>query len=77
MKEYFRILTEISLKFVPHSSMNDKSVMIQIMAWGQTGDRPLPEQMKTDFSDAYIHYSGCFELYANTVFVIFFFFLLR
>ena len=74
MKEYFWILTEISLKFVPHSSINDKSVMIQIMAWCQTGDRPLPEQMKTDFSDAYIHYSGCFELYANTVFVNFFFF---
>ena len=48
-----RILIQISLKFVPRSSNDNKSALVQVMAWRQTGDKPLSEQMLTQFTDAY------------------------
>ena len=29
--------------------MDNKSVLVQVMAWRQTGDKPLPEPMLTQF----------------------------
>ena len=49
-----RILIQISLKFVPRSSNDNKSALVQVMAWRQTGDKPLSEQMLTQFTDTYI-----------------------
>ena len=51
----FRILIELSLKFVPKGPIDDKLSLVQVMAWRLIGDKPLPEPMMTQFTDAYIH----------------------
>ena len=43
----FSILNQISLKFVREIPVDDKSALIQLMAWRLTGDKPLPEPMMT------------------------------
>ena len=45
---------EISLKLVPRSPINNKSALVQVMAWRQTGDKPLSEPMMNQFTDAYM-----------------------
>ena len=52
MNEKFCILILISLKFVPKGSNDNKSVLVQVMAWCQTGAKPLPEPMLAQFTDA-------------------------
>ena len=47
---------KISLKFVPKGPINDKSTLIQIMVWHQTGDKPLFEPMMAHFNDDYRHH---------------------
>ena len=42
----------ISLKFVARSPIDNKPALVQVMAWHQTGDKPLPELMMTQFNDA-------------------------
>ena len=49
-----RILIQISLKFVPRSPIDNKPVLVQIMAWRRIGDKPLPEQMIAQFNDTYM-----------------------
>ena len=44
---------QISLKYVPRSPFDNKSALVQVMAWCQTGNEPLPEPMMTQFIDAY------------------------
>ena len=39
------ILISISLKFVPKGPINNIPALVQIMAWHQTGDKPLSETM--------------------------------
>ena len=56
MKENFWILIRISLKFVAIGSINNKLALVQVMAWRRTGDKPLPELMLTQFTDAYIRH---------------------
>ena len=41
------ILINISLKFVPQVPINDIPVLVQIMAWRPSGNKPLPEPMLT------------------------------
>ena len=41
------ILITISLKFVPEGPIDNKSWLVQVMAWCQTGTKPLPEPMMT------------------------------
>ena len=41
------ILIHISLKFVPKSSIDNMTALAQVMAWRQTGNKPLPEPMIT------------------------------
>ena len=49
----------ISLKFVPKGPIDYKSALVQVMAWHRTGEKPLPESMLTQFTDAHIrHYIG-------------------
>ena len=37
---------QISLKFVPRSPIDNKPALDQVMAWRQTGDKPLPDPMQ-------------------------------
>ena len=43
-----------SLKLVPRSSVNNKSALVQVMAWRQRGDKPLSEPMVIQSTDAYM-----------------------
>ena len=47
MNENDKILIQISLKFVPRSPIDNKPALVQVMAWCQTGHKPLPEPMLT------------------------------
>ena len=49
----FRILTEISPKLALKNPINIKSASDQGMAWCQTGDKPLPESLRTNADPVY------------------------
>ena len=46
------ILFWISLKFLPKGPIDNKSVLVQVMPWCWIGDKPLPEPMLIQFTDA-------------------------
>ena len=54
LNENSRISIKSSLKFVPMSPIDNKPASIQIMAWRRKGDKPLPELMMAQFTDAYM-----------------------
>ena len=54
LNENDRIAIKFSLKFVPRSPFDNKSALVQVMAWRRTGDKPLPESMLTQFTDTYM-----------------------
>ena len=58
MKEKFRTLIRISLKFVPKGPIENKSELVQVMAWRRSGDKPLPKQILAPFTDAYKRHYG-------------------
>ena len=41
--ENFSVLIEKSAVFVPNDQINDKSALVQLMAWHRTGDKPFSE----------------------------------
>ena len=45
---------KISLDSVPKGAIDNKSSLVQVMAWRQIGDKPLHEPMMTQFNDAYM-----------------------
>ena len=45
LKERFRILIWILLKFVPKDPIDNKWALVQVMAWRRIDDKPLPEPM--------------------------------
>ena len=47
LNENDRIPIKISLKFVPRSPIDNKPVLVQVMAWRRIGDKPLSEPMLT------------------------------
>ena len=49
---FFFIPIRISVKFVPEGPIDIKSALVQVIAW-RTADKPLPEPMLTQFTDAY------------------------
>ena len=49
---------QISLKFVPKCRIDNKSVLVHVMAWCQTGDKPLTEPILTWFTDGYMWHWG-------------------
>ena len=51
-----RIIIQISLKFIPRSPIDYKPEMVQAMAWCRTGDKPLPEPLLAQFTDAYMRH---------------------
>ena len=52
LNENNKISIRISLKFVPRSPIDNKPALVQVMAWHLTGDKPLPEPMPTQFTNA-------------------------
>ena len=56
INDFFFIFTRLSLKFVPKGSIDKKTALVQVMAWRRTGDKPLPEPMLTQFTDAYMRH---------------------
>ena len=54
--EHVFIAIRISLKRVPMGPIDNKAALIQVMAWRRTGDKPLPESMRTQFNDAYMRH---------------------
>ena len=56
LNENDRIPMQIVLKFVPMSPINNKAALVQVMAWRRTGDKPLPEPMMTQFTEAYMRH---------------------
>ena len=54
MNKKFCVLVKILPKFAPKGPIDNKSSLVQVMAWRQKGDRPLPEPNKTQFTDAYM-----------------------
>ena len=55
--EKFGILIKISLEFVPLGPVDNKSTLVQVMAWCRVGDKPLPEPRLTLFTDTYMQHS--------------------
>ena len=49
----FCILIRILLKFISEGPIDNKSALIQVMAWCRRGDKPLPEPVQTQFTDTY------------------------
>ena len=58
LNENVRILIQISMKSVPKGLIDNKTASVQVMAWRRRGDKPLPEPMLTQFTDAYMRHSG-------------------
>ena len=48
----------IWLIFVPRSSIDNTPALVPVMAWRRTGDKPLPEPMWTQFTDAFMMHEG-------------------
>ena len=46
------ISIQISVKFVLRNPTSNKPGLVQLMVWRQTGDKPLPLPMMTQFTDA-------------------------
>ena len=53
MNENVYILIRISLKFVPKGPIDNKSALVQVITCRQTGDKPFPEPMLTQFTYIY------------------------
>ena len=47
---------EILWKFVSKGPIDNKAVLVQVMAWCQTGTKPLPEPILIQFNDAHIRH---------------------
>ena len=56
LNENDKIPIRISLKFVSRGSIVNKPALVQVMAWRRTGDKPLPELMLTQSTDAYMRH---------------------
>ena len=54
MTESVCILIEILWKLFPEGPINIMSALVQVMPWCQTGTKPLPEAMTTQFFDEYM-----------------------
>ena len=53
MNEKHVILIRISLKILPEGLSDNKTVLVQGMTWRRRGDKPLPEPLLTQLTDAY------------------------
>ena len=53
LNENDRIPIQNAQKVIPRSPIGNKAALVQVMDWRRTGDKPLPESMLTQFTDAY------------------------
>ena len=53
MDDNFGISIWILLKFVPKGPIDNEVALVQVMAWCRTTDKPLPEPMLIQTTDAY------------------------
>ena len=58
VNEKFSISIQILFNFVRKCPIDKKWALVQVMAWRRTGDKPLPEQMLTQFTDIYAALGG-------------------
>ena len=58
VNEMFYSLVKISLKFVSKGPIDNNTALVQIMAWGRIGNKPLSEPMMTQFTDIYAALGG-------------------
>ena len=58
LSENDRIGSQISLKFVPRSPVDNiyKPAWVQVMAWRWTHEKPLPGSMMAQFIDTYMRH---------------------
>ena len=56
LNENDRIRIKISLKFVHRSPIDNKPALVQVMGWCRIGDKPLPELVLTQSTDAYMRH---------------------
>ena len=50
------IAIQISLILFPRSPIDNKPALVPVMAWRWIGDKPLPEPMMAQFTDAYMRH---------------------
>ena len=50
--ENLSIFIRFSLKFLPKATVDNMPALVQVITWRRTGDKPLPEPMLTQFTDA-------------------------
>ena len=58
MNENVRISIKISLRFVPKTPINNVPVLVQIMAWHRSGNKPLSERMM-GYRNWYLDFGHC------------------
>ena len=46
------------LKCIPNTSIDNKSALVQVMAWQRTGDKPLPEPVMTQITNVYMRHQA-------------------
>ena len=56
LNENVRIWIQISVKFVPKGTIENKSALVQVFTWCRRGNKPLPETIMTQFTDAYMRH---------------------
>ena len=54
VSEMLCIFIRLSLKFSLKGLIDNKSAVVQVMAWHQTGENLIPELIMTQFTDAYM-----------------------
>ena len=59
------------LKYVPSGLIHNMSSLVQIMAWHWRGDKPLSDQIMTQFTNAYMHHQASMSYgLARSIFAI-------
>ena len=56
------ILIQISLKFVPKGLIDNDTALVDVKVSRRTGEKPLPEPMPTQFTDAYMRHQGAVSI---------------
>ena len=56
LNENDRIPIQISVKLIPRSPIDNKPALVKVMAWRRIGDKPLPELMLAQFTDAHMRH---------------------
>ena len=54
------------MKFYPKGPINNESILVQVVAWCQTGDKPLPKPKVTKMYNATWHHQASFlQIYSS------------